>query len=109
MNRVFTPAIASKKTFTIPTIAAAKNWMGFFLLMVGLVVGNVGRGQGTLSSPLFSDNFGTITNGTAISTSNTTLTYVRTGTSTGTNSLNAKNVGYPSALRNVERKVTHLF
>ena len=41
--------------------------------------------QGTLSSPIFSENFGTLANATAISTSNTAFSFVRLGTSaTGT-------------------------
>jgi hypothetical protein len=44
-------------------------------------------GQGTLSSPIFSEDFGTLANGTALSTSNTAFSYVRVSTSTTTNSL----------------------
>ena len=45
-------------------------------------------GQGTLSSPIFSENFGTLADGTNLTTTNTAFTYVRVGTSTGAASIN---------------------
>jgi hypothetical protein len=44
-------------------------------------------GQGTLSSPIFSENFGTLADATALTTSNTAFSYIRVGTSTTANTL----------------------
>ena len=48
------------------------------LLAVVMMVGSVSAwGQGILSSPIFFENFGSLTDGTALTTSNTNFTYIR--------------------------------
>ncbi|MFZ4678806.1 MAG: beta strand repeat-containing protein, partial [Flavobacterium sp.] len=62
--------------------------------MFFLLISKMSYGQGTLSSPIFSENFGTLANGTNLTTSNTAFSFVRLGTSTGgtfTNQIKAKN------------------
>ena len=67
--------------------AFAPKFLQFLLLPLFVFVLNVGWGQGTLSSPIFSENFGSLADATAISTSNTSFSYVRVGTSTTVNSI----------------------
>ncbi|WP_333600902.1 beta strand repeat-containing protein, partial [Flavobacterium sp.] len=71
--------------------ASSLLFWSFALLF--LLISGKGYGQGTLSSPIFSENFGTLTNATALSTSNTAFSFVRIGTSSGsfTNQAVAKN------------------
>lgn len=50
-------------------------------------------GQGTFETPIFSEDFGNLADGTALSTSNTAFSYVRVGTGSsgaGTNKVAAK-------------------
>jgi uncharacterized repeat protein (TIGR02543 family) len=61
------------------------------LFLFAFFVMNVGWGQGILTNPIFTENFGTLTNSTSISTSNTNFSNVRIGTSAGTNSIIAIN------------------
>ncbi len=72
MNTILTLFKNSKSLFE-------RFWM--LPLMFLLFSGNV-FGQGNLGTPIFSENFGTITDGTAITTSNTNFSFVRVGTST---------------------------
>lgn len=65
--------------------------MKLWLLTMLLLVGSVVWGQGALSNPIFTENFGTLANGTAITTSNTSFSYVRLSTGAGTKSINSKN------------------
>lgn len=47
-----------------------------------------GWGQGTLVNPVFSENFGTLADGTDLTTANTAFSWIRVGTSTGSASIN---------------------
>ena len=60
---------------------------GLLVLFVLLLNTQVSWGQGTLSNPIFSENFGTLANATALTTSNTSFSFVRVGTSTTVNSI----------------------
>ncbi|RZJ75224.1 MAG: T9SS sorting signal type C domain-containing protein, partial [Flavobacterium sp.] len=55
------------------------------LLLVAMVTGVNMSAQGTLSNPIFSENFGALNNATNLSTGNTAFSYVRVGTSSGSN------------------------
>lgn len=46
-----------------------------------MLLTQVGWGQGSLSNPTFTENFGTLANSTALTTSNTSFSYIRVGTS----------------------------
>jgi hypothetical protein len=68
-----------------------------FAFSLVLLLGSINIwAQGTLTNPVFSENFGTLANTTAITTSNTVFSYVRVGTSssgTNPNEIIAKNPG----------------
>ncbi len=57
----------------------------FFLFICAF--SEISFAQGTLSSPIFSENFGTLANNTALTTSNTAFSYIRVGTSTTSNTI----------------------
>ena len=87
-NPVLTVAAQKKQTlfnFRKPALAVFAFALMFFIGVQS------SWGQGTLSSPVFSENFGTLTNAMALTTSNTAFSYVRVGTSTGSNAIAAKN------------------
>jgi len=72
----------------------AKSMLFWSFALMFLLVSKLSYGQGTLSSPIFSENFGTLADGTNLSTSNTAFSFVRVGTSSGgtfTNQIKAKN------------------
>jgi len=58
------------------------------LAVIMLVVGNgTAWGQGILSSPVFQENFGTLTDATVLTTSNTAFSFVRVSTSATSNTI----------------------
>ncbi|MDQ0476855.1 YDG domain-containing protein [Chryseobacterium sp. MDT2-18] len=61
------------------------------LFVAFLLLSSIGVwGQGTLGTPVFSENFGTLADATALTTANTNFSFVRVGISTTVNSLTNK-------------------
>lgn len=58
----------------------------FYSLLATVAMTATMVAQGTFGTPVFSEDFGTLTDATALSTSNTNFSYVRVGTSTTANS-----------------------
>lgn len=58
-----------------------------FFVTLALFVGFGSWGQGILSSPIFSENFGNLSDATILTTSNTNFSFIRVGTSTTANSI----------------------
>ena len=74
-----------------------RNFFKIFIATIALLMGGESWGQGTLSSPVFSENFGTIANATALTTTNTAFSYIRVGTGTGGSVTNRINALTPSS------------
>ncbi|HQK39767.1 MAG TPA: hypothetical protein PLO52_06580, partial [Flavobacterium alvei] len=72
MNKITLGLFLAKSKTTI------KGLLGLFVLL--LMNTQVSWGQGTLSNPIFSENFGSLADATPLTTSNSSFSYIRVGT-----------------------------
>ncbi len=79
MNKITLGFFSTKSKTTI------KGLLGLFVML--LMNTQVSWGQGTLSNPIFSENFGTLADAVSLTTSNSAFSYIRVGTSTTANSI----------------------
>jgi hypothetical protein len=70
-------------------LAKSKTTINGLLVLFVILLMNTQEswGQGTLSSPIFSENFGTLADATPLTTINSSFSFIRVGTSTTANSI----------------------